>query len=90
MKAYQRAANYAAKHQVLVFSSAGNKGVNLDEMRKTENKVHLPSALKHVVSVGSNMKSNNISPYSNQGREIEFTAPEDIWEKRMIRMGWFV
>ncbi|MDI5789311.1 hypothetical protein PO124_15415 [Bacillus licheniformis] len=34
MKAYQRAANYAAKHQVLVFSSAGNKGVNLDEMRK--------------------------------------------------------
>lgn len=75
MKAYQRAANYAAKHQVLVFSSAGNKGVNLDEMRKTENKVHLPSALKHVVSVGSNMKSNNISPYSNQGREIEFTAP---------------
>jgi subtilisin family serine protease len=76
MRALQRAINYSTARGVLFVASAGNDGINLNG-----GKIHLPSALDNVVSVGATgpvhqAGFDRIASYSNVGRqEVDVFAP---------------
>lgn len=75
IKAYERAIKFAKKNQVFVVASAGNDGLNLDELKAKESNLHLPGGMKNVLTIGATRKNNNKSSYSNYGKEIDFVAP---------------
>jgi subtilisin family serine protease len=72
----QRAINYSTNRGVLFVASSGNDAVNLNG-----NKIHLPSALDNVISVGATgpihqANFDRIASYSNVGRqEVDVFAP---------------
>ena len=68
--ALQRAINVAADRKVLVVTSSGNDGINLDEDAPTL--AHIPSQLRNVISVGATAPINQqnfdlLASYSNFG-----------------------
>ncbi|MEK3790154.1 S8 family serine peptidase [Paenibacillus sp. FSL R7-0204] len=72
LDAYQRAADYANKNQVMIVASSGNRFLNSSDSEYNE--IHVPSMLEHVISVGAVTKSNRLAPYSNFGSYIDFVA----------------
>ncbi|MCL2917339.1 S8 family peptidase [Shewanella litorisediminis] len=92
---YAKAANYARKHGVTLFASAGNEATDLDH---TDSLMHLPSGLPAVNAVsalgpqlwGANSGANldNLAIYSNYGQsEIEFAAPGGDYSSLFIPGG---
>jgi subtilisin family serine protease len=70
LDALQRAINIAADRGVMVVTSSGNDGINLDEDAPTL--AHIPSQLRNVISVGATAPVNQqnfdlITSYSNFG-----------------------
>lgn len=74
IKAYERAVKYAEKKGSLVVASAGNRAENLDELKKSKT-VHLPGNIKDVITVSATNINNQLSSYSNTGKNVDFTAP---------------
>ena len=79
VKAVQRAVDDAHKKGVLLVAASGNGGLNLDE--DTKDMIHIPSQLKHVLSVGATGPINQtdfdqLAGYSNHGKKgADMVAP---------------
>ena len=74
IKAYELAVKYAIKKDVLLISSSGNQGINLDELKK-QGQFYLPGHIDDVINVSSNTKQDTLASYSNFGKAIDFSAP---------------
>lgn len=75
VKAFERAVNYAVSNGVILVSSAGNNGLNLD-INYQENLIrHLPGSLEGVIAVSSTTRNQEFASYSNYGSNIQFAAP---------------
>ncbi len=74
IKAYDLAVKYATKKGSLVVASAGNRGENLDDLKRN-GEFHLPGSIKHAITVTSNSKDQTLSSYSNFGGHVDFSAP---------------
>lgn len=74
IKAFQKAVDYSMEKNVLIFSSAGNISINLDDLNY-ESTIYIPAMLRNVVTINSINKSNSISSYSNFGSNISFSMP---------------
>ncbi len=74
IKAFQKAVDYSIKNNVLIFSSAGNVSINLDDL-KNDGIIYVPAMLKNVVAINAINKSNTIASYSNFGNYISFSMP---------------
>ena len=74
IKAYDLAVKYASKKGALVVSSAGNNGVNLDELLRS-GQMHLPGGINEGVTVSSSTNTDTLSSHSNFGSSIDFVAP---------------
>ncbi|MEZ4702619.1 MAG: S8 family serine peptidase [Rhodothermales bacterium] len=62
--------DFAYDNNVLVVSSAGNEGVNIDETPSS------PASCRHVLSVGATFKSSDgIASFSNYGMTVDTYAP---------------
>lgn len=84
INANKRAVNYAYQQGSTVIASAGNSGLDFDH---TNNLVHIPSDLPHVLSISAtapigwatdpgNIFLDNLASYSNYGQSaIDFGAP---------------
>lgn len=70
--AYTRATQYAHTKGTLVVASSGNDGLNLDRIWPT---IHVPSGLRHTISISATGPDDTLAFYSNYGREIWMTAP---------------
>lgn len=72
-KAVEEAIVWAQKNKVLIVTSAGNDGINVDK------KTHWPSAYSttydNVISVASTNRSDKLSVESNFGTSIDMAAP---------------
>lgn len=75
-EALQRAVNYAFRKGAVLVASAGNNGINWDQM---DDMVRLPAMLNHVVGVSATGPVFGVDPdalaaYSDYGREIVTVA----------------
>ncbi|MEK3806474.1 S8 family serine peptidase [Bacillus sp. FSL H8-0547] len=87
VRAFEKAAGLARRNGILIVASAGNEGIDLSNPgrageqlgRPGERMVHLPGgSLKNTVSVSAATRQNQLAPYSNYGKEIDFTAPGGV------------
>ncbi|SJZ41451.1 Subtilase family protein [Pilibacter termitis] len=74
IEAFERAVQYAKKHNVLIVSSSGNKGFDLDERYQNTKLRHLPSSIKGVIAVSATTREDTLASYSNFGSNVIFTA----------------
>lgn len=74
IKAYDRAVKFADKSGSVIVASSGNDSLDLDELKK-EKTMHLPGGMHSLITVSSNMKNDELAPYSNYGKEIDLVAP---------------
>jgi len=74
MKAIQKAVDYSVKNNVLIFASAGNIAIDLDEL-KNDGFFYIPAMLNNIVTINSINKHNTIASYSNFGNDISFSMP---------------
>ncbi|WP_313509733.1 S8 family serine peptidase [Enterococcus sp.] len=75
IESFQRAVDYALAHSVLLVSSAGNNGSDLDVLSESEGIRHLPGSVPGVIAVSGMTSDYNLATYSNFGSNIYFTAP---------------
>lgn len=75
IEAYERAVQYALQNNVIIVSSSGNKGFDLDLKFQEEGLRHLPGSISGVFSVSALTKENALASYSNTGSNIQFAAP---------------
>lgn len=75
IEAYERAVQYALQNNVMIVSSSGNKGLDLDLKFQEEALRHLPGSIPGVVSVSALTRENVLASYSNIGSNIQFAAP---------------
>lgn len=75
IEAYERAVQYALEHNVMIVSSSGNKGLDLDVKFQEESLRHLPGDIPGVLAVSALTRENTLASYSNIGSNIQFTAP---------------
>jgi len=80
MKAYELAVKYALNNNVLIISSSGNQGNDLDQLKK-QGQFYLPGHIDDVINVSSNTKIDTLSSYSNYGKAIDFSAPGGDMDK---------
>lgn len=76
IQSFNKAINYAKDNNVVIISSAGNNGENMDSK---SNLIHLPGDHPYVINVGSTNKNNSISYYSNFGSSLNLLAPTGQW-----------
>ncbi|WP_052676026.1 S8 family peptidase [Paenibacillus sp. IHBB 10380] len=75
IEAYERAVQYALQNNVMIVSSSGNKGLDLDLKFQEEGIRHLPGSIPGVFSVSALTRENALASYSNIGSNIQFAAP---------------
>jgi len=75
VKAFERAADFALSKGVILVSSAGNKGMNLDSTYQEDLIRHLPGSLEGVFAVSSTTRDRGVASYSNYGSNVQFAAP---------------
>ncbi|WP_160316059.1 S8 family peptidase [Enterococcus sp. RIT-PI-f] len=75
IESFQRAVDYALAHSVLLVSSAGNNGSDLDVLTESEGIRHLPGSIPGVIAVSGMTSDYRLASYSNFGSNIHFTAP---------------
>ena len=69
-KIFEKAIDEANKKNILMISSSGNKGENIE----------YPANYKNVISVGSVNSKGNISSFSSGGDKVDILAPgEKVW-----------
>ncbi|WP_254490158.1 S8 family peptidase [Bacillus thuringiensis] len=76
INSFKKAINYARNNNVLIVASAGNNGLNMDEYPHI---IHLPSDLEYVINVGSSDKHNDLTSYTNHGKNVNIIAPSGEW-----------
>lgn len=75
IEAFERAVNYALDNNVLVVSSSGNKGLDLDaEFEETQLR-HLPGSVPGVLATSALTQENQLASYSNIGSNVQQAAP---------------
>lgn len=91
IKAYERAAKYARKHNVLFIASAGNLGLDLEKYYSEQHLKHLPSNIKGVNAVSS-VIGDKLTSYSNYGKNIQFCAPggDLIYVDQMVDLRYWI
>lgn len=75
IESFQRAVDYALAHSVLLVSSAGNNGSDLDNLTEAQGIRHLPGSIPGVIAVSGMTSAYTLASYSNIGSNIQFTAP---------------
>ena len=73
--AFERAVNYAASKGVILVSSAGNNGMNLDANYQENFIRHLPGSLEGIIAVSATTRGRDFASYSNYGSNVDFVAP---------------
>ncbi len=73
--AFERAIDFAESKGVILVTSAGNKGLDLDDYLQIERIRHLPGSVSGVLSISATNKSQAIGTYSNFGSHIKYAAP---------------
>ena len=70
---FQNAINKAKAKGVIVVVAAGNSAANIDDISST---MFVPAALDNLITVASSNSSNQLSYFSNYGKNrVEITAP---------------
>lgn len=75
IESFERAVDYALKNNVVVVSSSGNKGLDLDLEFENKELRHLPGSVPGVVSTSALTADNNLASYSNVGINVQQSAP---------------
>ncbi|WP_368739660.1 S8 family peptidase [Enterococcus casseliflavus] len=75
IESFQRAVDYALDHSVLLVSSSGNIGADLDILLDERGTKHLPSSIEGVLSTSGITRDYQLASYSNIGSNNRFTAP---------------
>ena len=75
IESFERAVNYAFEHNVVIVSSAGNKGLDLDLEFANEGLRHLPGSVPGVLATSALTQRNELASYSNFGSNVQQTAP---------------
>ena len=75
IESFERAVNYAFEHNVVIVSSAGNKGLDLDLEFANEGLRHLPGSVSGVVATSALTQGNELASYSNFGSNVQQAAP---------------
>lgn len=73
--AFERAIEFAESKGVILVTSAGNKGLDLDNYLQTEKIRHLPGSVSGVLPISATSKAQTIGTYSNFGSHIKYAAP---------------
>ena len=66
-EAVAEACDYAARNGVLLIAASGNDYF--------DNFIAFPASLENVIAVGASNQSDEVSPYSNKGTELDVVAP---------------
>lgn len=75
IEAFERAVEYASSHEVIIVSSSGNAGINLDQAYEETTIRHLPADIPGVLSISSITFEKKFASYSNSSNNNQFTAP---------------
>ncbi|WP_211272289.1 S8 family peptidase [Enterococcus rivorum] len=75
IESFERAVDYALKNDVVIVSSSGNKGLDLDLEFEDKELRHLPGSVPGVVSTSALTADNILASYSNIGSNIQQSAP---------------
>ncbi|MHC5227878.1 S8 family serine peptidase [Enterococcus sp. LJL99] len=75
IESFERAVNYALEHNVVIVSSSGNKGLDLDWEFENEGLRHLPGSVPGVLATSALTQENSLASYSNIGSNVQQAAP---------------
>lgn len=79
VEAFQRAIDYTNNKGSVIVNSAGNEGVDIDQIIPTgedgRGVIRLPSVFSKVITVGASTLERMPAPYSNYGKKVDFYAP---------------
>lgn len=75
IESFERSVDYALKNNVIVISSSGNKGLDLDLEFEDKALRHLPGSVPGVLSISALTFDDKLASYSNFGNNVQHAAP---------------